>query len=143
MSFFLSLFFLPTWNWERERERENVIEVLRKGVRRNSLNVYLGFWRLPSESIFSFMDFFTALAWRHQFFLSKIISAFSPGVWHEIRTCVYGGLRPLNLFPYSYFRWRKGGYFRFRVLANHLDSFFFLLPVSRFVGLLSFPPRRG
>ena len=109
-----------------EIEREYVIAVLRKGVGRNSLNVYLAFWRVPSESIFSFTslrDFFSALAWRHQFFLSKILSAFSPGVWHEIRPCVHGGLRPLNWFPYPYFRWWKGSYFRFRVLANHLASF--------------------
>ena len=28
---------------------------------------------------------YIALAWRHRFFLSKILSASSPGVWHEIR----------------------------------------------------------
>ena len=39
---------------EREREREYVIAVLMKGVGRNSLNVYLAFWRVPSEGIFSF-----------------------------------------------------------------------------------------
>ena len=34
---------------------------------------------------------------------------------------------------YSYLLWRKGCYFHFRVLANHLGSFFFLQPVRRFV----------
>ena len=52
MSFFL--FFSLSLNWERERERERVIAMLKKGVGRNSLNVYLSFRRVPSESIFSF-----------------------------------------------------------------------------------------
>ena len=43
MSFFLVLFFLPSLNLERERERGYVIAVLRKGVGRNSLKVYLAF----------------------------------------------------------------------------------------------------
>ena len=41
MSFFLILFFLPSLN--QEREREYIIAVLRKGVGRNSLKVYLAF----------------------------------------------------------------------------------------------------
>ena len=67
MSFFLILFFLPSLNWEREREREHTMTILRKSGGRKRL--YLAFRRVPSESIFSFMgywDFVTALAWRHQ-----------------------------------------------------------------------------
>ena len=63
----------------------------------------------------------------------ELYFASSPGVWHEIRPCVHGDLCSLNWFPYTYFRWRKGRYFRFRVLANHSTSFFFLHPVRRFV----------
>ena len=50
--------------------------MLKKGVRRNRLNVYLSFWRVPSESIFSFWAggfIYIALAWRHRFSLSKIL----------------------------------------------------------------------
>ena len=71
--------------------------------------------------------------------VQELYFASSPGVWHEIRPCVHGDLRSQNWFPYSYFRWRKGGYFRFRVLANHLDPFFFIHPVRRFLRTTIFP----
>ena len=45
----------------------------------------------------------------------------------------HGDLCPENYIFYPYFHWRKGCYFCFRVLANHLASFFFLYPVRRFV----------
>ena len=63
----------------------------------------------------------------------KTGSAYSPGVWHEIWPSVHGVLCPENSILYPYFRWLKGCYFRFRILANHLASFFFLHPVRRFI----------
>ena len=51
----------------------------------------------------------------------------------SVNTSCHTNCCPKNWFPYSYFHWRKGCYFRFRVLANHLASFFFLHPVSRFI----------
>ena len=65
--------------------------------------------------------------------LSKILSAFSPGVWHEIRPCVHGTLRPLNWYSLSLFPLTK------KVLLPLLDSgqlfslFLLLSPVRRFV----------
>ena len=127
MSFFLILFFPPSLNWEREREserererereREYVIAVLRKDVGRNSLKVYLAFWRVPSESIW--LECVCHL-------VQELYVASSPGVWHEIRPSVHGDHCLQNWFSYPYFCWRKGCYFRFRVLANHSVSFFFL-----------------
>ena len=79
MSFFLILFFLPSLNWEREREREYVIAILRKGGRENSLKVYLAFRQVPSESIFSFTglrDFIQLGLKASIISLSKILSAF-------------------------------------------------------------------
>ena len=43
MSFFLFFSFLSSFFKLRERERERVIAMLKKGVGRNSLNVYLSF----------------------------------------------------------------------------------------------------
>ncbi len=59
-------------------------------------------------------------------------SASSSGVGHEIRLSVHGKLCLQNWFAYSYFCWRKGCYFHFRVQANYL-SFFFPHPVRRFI----------
>ena len=107
-SLFFSFFLL-----EIERERGYVIAVLGKGVGRNSLNGLLSFsttgffWEY--FLFYGLAGFFTALAWRHQFLLSKILSAFSPGVWHETRPCVHGGCRPLNWYSLSLFPLTKKG----------------------------------
>ena len=87
--------------------------------------------------------FFYSLAWRHQFYLSKILSASSPGVWDEIRPSVHDDLRPLNWFPYPYFRWWKGatsalGYWP---IIRPLSSSFTLSGNS--FRLLSLAPRWG
>ena len=59
---------------------------------------------------------------------------FTRSFGHSVHTSCHTNCCPkTNWFPYSYFRWRKGCYFRFRVLANHLASFFFLHPVKRFI----------
>ena len=72
----LSSFSFSSFFKLRERERENM-----------QLQ-YLVFWQVPLESIFFLRAggfIYIALAWRHRFFLSKILSASSPGVWHKIR----------------------------------------------------------
>ena len=95
-------------------------------------------------------NLFIALAWRHRFLLSKILSASLPGVWREIlphlftRTSLFKTLlypefgmrlrspRPLfqdwfslPLFPQT----ERRCHFHFRVLANRFASIF-LLPLS-------------
>ena len=128
MSFFLILFFLPFWNWEREREY--VIAVLRKGVGRNSLNVYLAFWRVPSENIFfnGLAGFCGARLEASAILLSKSsISLLHP----EFGMRLAHPFMAIYVFKadilYPYFRRRK------RVLLPLLDSgqsfSFFLLPL--------------
>ena len=58
-------------------------------------------------------------------------------VWHQVSTSSHCDFRPKNWILYSYFLWRKGYYFR--VLANHLASFFFLTLSGDSFGLLSWP----
>ena len=118
---FLPYSFLSSFFKLREREREYVIAVLRKGVGRNSFKVYLAFWRVPSGSIFSFTGsrgVIYSLVWRRllsscprffplfpgnfggSFNTSYHInycpenpgSASSPGVWHEIHPTVHGDI---------------------------------------------------
>ena len=50
---------------------------------------------------------------------------------------VHDDLRSKTDFPYPYFRCRKRGYFRFRILPNHL-AFFFLSLVTEWKHLLAF-----
>ena len=54
MSFFLILFFLPSLNWERERERDSIqCQYLGRVEEENGFTVYLTFRRrVSSESIF-------------------------------------------------------------------------------------------
>ena len=121
--FLLFFFFLLSLNWEREY----VIAILRKSVGRNSLKVYLVFRRVPSESIF----FFYGLA---GFYIAQLecvchliqeLSASSPGVAATVFTHLVMPAATLKLIffiPIS--TDKKGCYFRFRILANHLASFF-------------------
>ena len=60
---------------------------------------------------------------------------------NSVYTSCHTNCCPKNWFPYSYFRWRKGCYFRFRVLANDLASFFFPHLVRRFVRITISPTR--
>ena len=107
--------------------------MLKKCVGRNSLNVYLSFWWVPSESIFSFTGWrnfiyiYIALAWRHRTFLSKILSAFFiRSLGTRFNPSVHGDISLQNWFSYSLFPLdEKGYYFRFMILSNHLASFFF------------------
>ena len=67
------------------------------------------------------------LSWKPRFcFLARSLA------WDSL-VCSQRHLSSKNWFPYPYFRWRKGCYFRFRVLANHSASFFFLHPTRRFI----------
>ena len=79
------------------------------------------------------------LAWRHRFFfLSKILSAFfTRCLVQDSPPSVHDGLCSKTDFPYPYFRCRKRGYFRFRILANHL-AFFFPSLVTECKHLLTF-----
>ena len=74
---------------------------------------------------------YIALAWRHRSFLSKILSAFfTRSLGPRFAPSAHGDICLQNWFSYSLFPLTaKGGYFRFRILANHLASFFF--PVRR------------
>ena len=62
----------------------------------------------------------------------EFCTRFTPSVHNDISA---------KLFPYPYFRWQERGYFRFRVLANHLV--FFLPFPGGSLGLLSLSPGRG
>ena len=107
------------------------------GVGRNSLKVYLAFWRVPSESIF----FFTGSGIFLHLWLEGISSfcprfyfASSPG---DLATVSINLVTPTAVLKLIFFipisADEKGCYFRFGILANHLASFFFLHPIRRFV----------
>ena len=109
--------------------------MLKNGVGRNSLNVYLTFWRVPLESIFSFTGgrnfvyiyiyIYIALAWRHRFFLSKILFRFfTRSLDMRLAPSVHDNISLQNWFSLSLFPLtKKGCYFCFRILANHLAFF--------------------
>ena len=94
----LSFFPFSFFHLLIERERECAIAVL-------------SFLTVSSESI-SLLGaggfIYIALAWRHRFFLSKILSASSPGVRHDISPSVQ---RDISLQNIPYFRLRKRGLF--------------------------------
>ena len=139
--------------------------MLKKGVGRNSLNVYLSFWRIPLESIFSFTG------WRNYIyiyiysyegigslvqdsfhFLHPVISAvvsiylITSTTVPQIPVLARDSPHLFTTIPFfktdflnPYFRWRKVGYhFRSRALANHL-AFFLPFPGDS-LGLLSIHP---
>ena len=123
MSFFFFLFFLLSLNWEREY----VIAILRKSVGRNRLNVHLAFFGGFLLRVFSLLrasGILHSSAWMCLSSCPRALCRFF--TWSLAWDSPVCSLRPLfqNWFPYPYFRWRKGGYFRFRVLANHIASFF-------------------
>ena len=66
----------------------------------------------PLRRVFSLLRggwfIYIALAWRHRFYLSKILSASSPGVWHEIRPiCSPRHLSSKLIFLFPISAWRK------------------------------------
>ena len=123
----------------------------------NSLKAYLAFRRflLRVFSLLRASGILYNLAWRHllvqdsfrfppefrwqfQCILSRKLLSWNPALLLRpefgIRSpSSHGDLCPENSILYPYFRWRKECYFRFRVLANHLASFFFLHMVRRFI----------
>ena len=112
MSFFLILFFLPSLNWEREREREYVIAVLRKGGGRNSLNVYLTFWRVPSESIFfnGLMGFYGARLEASTISCPRApFRFFTWSFGHSVHTSCHTNWCPKNWYSLSLFPLTKKG----------------------------------
>ena len=100
---------------------------------------------------------YNALAWRHRFFLSKILSAFftrslgirsrvhsrwphlqnssSPGAWHKTPFTATSVPKLIFFTPIS--ADGRSSCFRLRVLANHLASIFFLPLSGDSLGLLS------
>ena len=136
MSFFLILFFLPSLNWERERESIQW-QYLGRVEGENGFMVYLAFWwRVSSESIFfnRLVGFYRARLEASAISCPRALFCFfTRSFGHSVHTSCHTNCYPKNWFLYPYFRWRKGCYFRFRVLANHLASFFFLHRVRRFV----------
>ena len=147
MSFFLFfLFFRLSLNWERERERERerVIAMLKTVIGETVLMfTYLldGFLR----GVFSLLRaggfIHIALAWRHRFLLSKILSASSPGVWHDILPiCSPRHLSSKLIFFTAISADGRRCHFCLRVLANHFASIFFLPLSGDSVGLLSLSP---
>ena len=121
---FLSSFFKLR---ERERERVYVIAILSKGGRRNSLNVYLAFF---AGSFWEYFLFYGLAG----FYIARLecvchlvqgLSASSPGVLATVFTHLITSTAVLKLIffiPIS--ADEKGRYFRFRILANYLASFF-------------------
>ena len=87
------------------RERERVIEVLRKGGEKNSLNVYLAFWLVSSENIFfnGLAGFYGARLDASAILVQSSISLLRPEF--GIRSCVLSRrplsskLISLSLFP--------------------------------------------
>ena len=85
---------------------------------------------------------FLVLAWRYGFFfcLSKILSAFFTRSFGMGLAYSHDDLIFKTNFLISYFCWRKkGGYFRFGILANHLASIFFLPLSGDSLGVLNVP----
>ena len=111
--------------------------MLKKGVRKNSLNVYLSFWCVPSESIFSFTGWqnfiyiYRALAWRHRFFLSKILFRFfTRSLGMRLTPSVHDDISLQNWFSLSLFPlMKKRGLFPLYDSSQSF-SFYLLLPLS-------------
>ena len=136
------------------------------GVGRNRLNVYLtfdGFLR----RVFSLLRvdrilyIYNALAWRHRFSLSKILSAFftrslarvslpsvhddislqnpsSPGTWHKTPFTATSIPKLIFFTPIS--ADGRSSHYRLTVLANHLASILFLPLSGDSLGLPSLWP---
>ena len=98
--------------------------MLKKGVGRNSLNIYLSFWRVPSESIFSFTG------WRNYIYIyiyrsfPRFPPLFQPESWHETRPiCSQRHLSSKLIFFTPISADGRKCHFRSRALANHLAFF--------------------
>ena len=133
---FLPYSFLSSFFKLREREREYVIAVLRKGGGRNILNVYLAFWRVPSESIFfnGLMGFYGARLEASAISCSRApFCFFTRSFGYSVHTSCHTNCCPKTDFFLSISTDEEKATSVFRVLANHSASFSFLHPVRRFV----------
>ena len=127
MSFFLSSFFpffLLSLNWEGE----HTISILRKGGGRKRFKGLLSFFNGFLRRVFSL----TGL--RDSMELGLKASAiscpralfrfFTRSFGDSVNTSCHTNCCPKTDILYSYFHWRKKATSVFRVLANHLASFF-------------------
>ena len=107
--------------------------MLKKGVGRNSLNVYLSFDGFLRR-VFSLLQASGILhssAWGVCYSCPELYFASSPRVWHEIcPICSRQHLSSKLIFLFPISTDEKGGYFCFRILANHL-AFFLPFPGHR------------
>ena len=104
--------------------------ILRKGWGRKRFYGILSFFDGFLQSIFfnGLAGFYGGRLEGVCYLLSKSsVLLLHPEFWRQCQHIL--SHQPLS----SYFRCRKGCYFRFRVLANHLASPFFFHPVRRFV----------
>ena len=101
-----------------------------------SFREYFPFYRLANFYIY------IALAWRHRFFLSKILFRFftwSLGI--RLAPSVHDDISLQNWFSFTLFPLtERRCHFRFRVLANHFAYIFFLPLSGDSLGLLSLSP---
>ena len=86
----------------------------------------LAFWRVPSESIFSFTGwriYLYSSGLKAQVLLVQDSFRFFTRSLARDYPHLFTATSLFKTYSSSYFR--RGGYFRFRILANHLASFFF------------------
>ena len=108
------------------REREYVIAVLRKCVGRNSLKVYLAFdgFLLRVFSLLRASGMFWSSACGVCYFLSRALFCFFTRSLGQIPRPLMATSVLKTDFLISISADKKGCYFRFQILANHLASFF-------------------
>ena len=162
LSFFLFPFFLLSLNWERERERESIQwQYLGRVEGENGFTVYLAFstdffaeyflWRASGilwgsawrclqspvqELYFASSPRVLATASIHLVTTTAVLkpgSAFSPGAVATVSTPLVMPIAVLTTAFFIPISADEKGASGFRVLTNHLASFFFLRPVRRFV----------
>ena len=134
--------------------------MLKMGVGRNSLNVYLSFDGFLRR-VFSLLrageilDIYSSGLKALVLLVQDSISLLHPESWYETRPiCSRRHLSSKLIFLFPISADGKGGYFRFRILANHL-AFFLSFPAHRVqtpvgfhsvgdpFGLLSLSPEWG
>ena len=120
--------------------------MLKKGVGRNSLNVYLSFDRFLGEYFLFYglakFYLYIALAWRHRSFLSKILFRFfTRSLGMRLAPSVHDDISLSKLIFFTHISAdRRRCHFRLRVLANHFASIFLLSLSGDSFGLLSLSP---
>ena len=139
MSFFLPFSFLSSFVKLREREREREsIQLQYLGRMEGKMVLRLTSLLRRASSEISFLSWASGIlwssAWRHLLSLvQELYFASSPGVLGTVSTHY---LTPTAVRKTAFFipiSADEKGASGFRVLANHLASFFFLHPVRQFV----------